>query len=243
MFRRAFDSWRVGTAIGLAARPHILLSPAHVLSRALPVLSLMPVRFASKKTGSSDAKQGRNPRKKSMGLKKSGGQFVKPFEVLMKQRGNKLHAGINVVCGKDYTLHSLCDGHVTFSRNLRPGRLRRRTRTFISVEPLGSNGNEVKRWHLAQTKAYLQVLKRKMQEWKTKKKYERVPERLKKMAKAKLIEDGGDGKLRGDWKAILRTNPRSPAKIAALEAQANILTRPGQQELKLRRTNPKATNA
>jgi hypothetical protein len=93
---------------------------------------------------------------------------------------------------------------------------------FASIEPLGSDGNECDRWHAKQTAVYLEVLKRKRAEQKGTMYFERVPQMLKRMAKAKLIEQGLSPKLEGNWKTILYKNYRSPEKLARLEERAKI---------------------
>lgn len=57
---------------------------------------------------------GRDSNPKYLGVKRYGGQFVKAGEVLVRQRGTKFLPGVNVGCGKDYTLFALKDGIVKF---------------------------------------------------------------------------------------------------------------------------------
>lgn len=194
------------------------------VSLCLPALTLMPVR--GKKTAGAAATKNRpaNRRRKSMGFKKSGGQFCRTNDVLILQRGTKFHPGLNVVMGRDHTIHAACDGFLKFNENLMRGRTRgSRWRSFISVEPLGSDGNEVGRWHAKQTAVYHEVLKRKRAELKGRKYYERVPQMLRRLAKAKLVEQGQEPRLEGNWKALLWTKPRSPEKVERLEERAKIL--------------------
>ena len=49
-----------------------------------------------------------------MGVKRSDGQFVLAGNILMRQRGTKIHPGLNVGLGKDHTLFAKVDGVVKF---------------------------------------------------------------------------------------------------------------------------------
>jgi large subunit ribosomal protein L27 len=66
------------------------------------------------KKGGGSSKNGRDSASQRLGLKKSGGQFVKAGNILMRQRGTQFRAGNNVGLGKDHTLFSLIDGIVKF---------------------------------------------------------------------------------------------------------------------------------
>jgi large subunit ribosomal protein L27 len=67
-----------------------------------------------KGVGSTD--NGRDSLPKYLGVKKFGGQVVKAGNILVRQRGTKFHAGVNVYMGKDHTLHARVDGVVAFKR-------------------------------------------------------------------------------------------------------------------------------
>ncbi len=69
--------------------------------------------FAHKK-GVGSSRNGRDSIAKRLGVKRFGGQEVKAGNILVKQRGTKLHPGQNVGKGKDDTLFALVDGYVTF---------------------------------------------------------------------------------------------------------------------------------
>jgi large subunit ribosomal protein L27 len=71
--------------------------------------------MAHKKAGGS-TKNGRDSRGKRLGIKKFGGEVVKAGNILVRQRGNTVHPGDNVGCGKDYTLFALTDGVVEFKK-------------------------------------------------------------------------------------------------------------------------------
>ncbi len=51
-----------------------------------------------------------------LGVKKFGGEVVKPGAIIIRQRGSRIMPGANVGMGRDYTLFSLIDGRVQFER-------------------------------------------------------------------------------------------------------------------------------
>jgi large subunit ribosomal protein L27 len=71
--------------------------------------------FATKK-GVGSSKNGRDSNAQRLGVKRSDGQFVLAGNILVRQRGTKLHPGNNVGIGKDDTLFALVDGFVKFER-------------------------------------------------------------------------------------------------------------------------------
>ena len=70
--------------------------------------------MSHKKAGGS-TKNGRDSRAKRLGLKLYAGQSVKAGNILVRQKGNKYHAGENVGVGKDFTLFALKNGVVKFT--------------------------------------------------------------------------------------------------------------------------------
>jgi large subunit ribosomal protein L27 len=66
------------------------------------------------KKGVGSTKNGRDSQSKRLGVKKYGGEFVKAGNIIMRQRGTKIHPGSNVGIGGDDTLFSLIDGFVKF---------------------------------------------------------------------------------------------------------------------------------
>ena len=68
------------------------------------------------KTGTGSTKNGRDSESKRLGVKRGDGQFVLAGNILVRQRGTKIHPGNNVGIGKDDTLFALCDGKVSFCR-------------------------------------------------------------------------------------------------------------------------------
>ena len=71
--------------------------------------------FAHKK-GVGSTKNGRDSESKRLGAKRADGQFVKAGNILYRQRGTKIHPGVNVGRGGDDTLFALIDGKVKFER-------------------------------------------------------------------------------------------------------------------------------
>ena len=71
--------------------------------------------FAHKK-GMGSTKNGRDSESKRLGAKRADGQFVKAGNILYRQRGTKIHPGVNVGRGGDDTLFALVDGVVRFER-------------------------------------------------------------------------------------------------------------------------------
>lgn len=69
--------------------------------------------FAHHKGGGSTS-NGRDSNAKRLGTKKFGGETVKAGNIIVRQRGSKIHPGNNVGMGKDYTLYALTDGKVKF---------------------------------------------------------------------------------------------------------------------------------
>jgi large subunit ribosomal protein L27 len=68
------------------------------------------------KKGQGSSRNGRDSNAQRRGVKKFGGQQVRAGNILVRQVGNKFHAGANVGQGKDYTLFALTDGSVMFDR-------------------------------------------------------------------------------------------------------------------------------
>ena len=74
------------------------------------------LQFFAHKKGVGSTKNGRDSEAKRLGAKRADGQFVKAGNILYRQRGTKIHPGVNVGRGKDDTLFALTDGVVRFER-------------------------------------------------------------------------------------------------------------------------------
>ena len=68
------------------------------------------------KKGQGSSRNGRDSNAQRRGVKRFGGQGVQAGNILVRQVGNRFHAGANVGQGKDYTLFALTDGVVKFDR-------------------------------------------------------------------------------------------------------------------------------
>ena len=86
--------------------------------------------FAHKK-GVGSSKNGRDSESKRLGTKKGDGQHVVAGNILVRQRGTKIHPGLNVGLGKDHTLYTKVDGIVKFER-------KDKTRKQVSVYPFAN---------------------------------------------------------------------------------------------------------
>jgi large subunit ribosomal protein L27 len=80
------------------------------------------------KKGVGSSKNGRESESKRLGVKIFGGQSAVAGNILVRQRGTRHHAGLNVGLGKDHTLFALVDGTVSF-------RKRRDNKSYVSVIP------------------------------------------------------------------------------------------------------------
>ena len=75
------------------------------------------------KKGQGSTTNGRDSTGKRLGVKKFGGQVVKAGNILVRQRGTRIHAGNNVGVGNDYTLFAKIDGIIKFERKGRDKKL------------------------------------------------------------------------------------------------------------------------
>lgn len=80
------------------------------------------------KKGGGSTRNGRDSNSQRRGVKKFGGQLVKPGNIIVRQCGTKFHPGENVKIGTDYTIYSIIDGYVKFEKN-------DRKRQKVSVYP------------------------------------------------------------------------------------------------------------
>lgn len=71
--------------------------------------------FAHKK-GMGSTRNGRDSESKRLGVKRADGQFVLAGNILVRQRGTRVHPGNNVGIGSDDTLFALIDGRARFER-------------------------------------------------------------------------------------------------------------------------------
>ena len=81
------------------------------------------------KKGQGSSQNGRESESKRLGVKRADGQFVLAGNILVRQRGTKVHPGTNVGKGKDDTLFALVNGNVKFER-------KGRDKKQVSVYPI-----------------------------------------------------------------------------------------------------------
>ena len=86
--------------------------------------------MAHKKAGGS-SRNGRDSAGRRLGVKKSGGQAVIPGNIIIRQRGTKVHPGAGVGIGKDHTIFATAEGSVKFDKKTGG-------KTFVSVLPPAS---------------------------------------------------------------------------------------------------------
>ena len=83
--------------------------------------------MATKKAGGS-SRNGRDSAGRRFGVKKYGGQYVLPGNIIVRQRGTRIFPGQNVGMGKDHSIFSVVKGKVVFKKS-------KSDRTYVSVKP------------------------------------------------------------------------------------------------------------
>lgn len=68
------------------------------------------------KKGQGSTQNNRDSAGRRLGVKKFGSQFVRAGNIIIRQRGTKVHPGLNVGIGKDHTIFALVDGIVKFQQ-------------------------------------------------------------------------------------------------------------------------------
>ena len=86
--------------------------------------------MAHKKAGGS-SRNGRDSAGQRLGVKKFGGEMVIAGNIIIRQRGTKVHPGVNVGMGRDHTLFATADGHVQFTKT-------RAGRAVVSITPMAA---------------------------------------------------------------------------------------------------------
>ena len=95
----------------------------------------MNLQFFAHKKGVGSTKNGRDSESKRLGAKRADGQFVKAGNIIYRQRGTKIHPGVNVGIGGDDTLFALTDGILRFER-------KGRDKKQASVYPVAESNNK-----------------------------------------------------------------------------------------------------
>jgi len=83
------------------------------------------------KKGGGSSNNGRDSNAQRLGVKAFGGEFVTGGSIIVRQRGTRLKAGLNVGRGSDDTLFAKIDGKVKFVDRGRMGR-------FVAIEPIAA---------------------------------------------------------------------------------------------------------
>ncbi len=91
-------------------------------------LNISNLQLLAHKKGVGSSRNGRDSESKRLGAKRADGQFVLSGNILVRQRGTKIHPGNNVGRGTDDTLFALVDGVVRFER-------KDKSRKQVSVYP------------------------------------------------------------------------------------------------------------
>ena len=81
------------------------------------------------KKGQGSSRNGRDSNPQYLGVKRYGGEVVTGGTIIVRQRGTRIHPGLNVGKGKDDTLFALAAGTVQFENRGRRGR-------FVRIDPL-----------------------------------------------------------------------------------------------------------
>ena len=90
------------------------------------------IRLFAHKKGTGSSHNGRDSEAKRLGVKRADGQFVLAGNILVRQRGTKIHPGTGVGIGKDDTLFALVDGTVRYERL---GRDKKQACVYPATEP------------------------------------------------------------------------------------------------------------
>ena len=92
----------------------------------------LSLQFFAHHKGMGSTKNGRDSNSKRLGAKRADGQFVKAGNILYRQRGTRIHPGLNVGIGGDDTLYALKDGILRCERVGKDGKR-------ASVHPVEAN--------------------------------------------------------------------------------------------------------
>lgn len=90
---------------------------------------LMDLQLFAHKKGVGSSRNGRDSEAKRLGVKRQDGQYVRAGNILVRQRGTRIHPGRNVGIGKDDTLFALVDGIVHYERK---GREKKQVSVYAS---------------------------------------------------------------------------------------------------------------
>lgn len=80
------------------------------------------------KKGGGSSRNGRDSNSQRLGVKRYGGEYVIPGNIIVRQKGTKFHPGNHVGLGKDFTIYALIPGQVKFET--------KQGRKYVSVYPV-----------------------------------------------------------------------------------------------------------
>lgn len=79
-------------------------------------MNIINLQLFAHKKGVGSSRNGRDSNAKRLGVKRFDGQVVSAGSIIARQRGTRIHPGLNVGRGRDDTLYALADGAVSFQR-------------------------------------------------------------------------------------------------------------------------------
>jgi len=82
------------------------------------------------KKGQGSSRNGRDSQPKMLGVKRFAGQMVQAGEIIVRQRGTRIHPGLHIGMGRDHTLFALIMGKVKFETK------NAGTRKLVHIEPI-----------------------------------------------------------------------------------------------------------
>jgi large subunit ribosomal protein L27 len=85
----------------------------------------------AQKKGGGSTRNGRDSESKRLGVKAYGGQLIPAGSIIVRQRGTRVHPGVNVGMGKDHTLYALVNGKVQFATK---GALNKKMVSIVAAE-------------------------------------------------------------------------------------------------------------
>lgn len=77
---------------------------------------LLDLQLFARKKGVGSSRNGRDSKPKMLGVKRHDGQFVIAGNIIVRQRGTRVHPGLGVGIGRDHTIFARIDGYVSFQR-------------------------------------------------------------------------------------------------------------------------------
>ncbi|MDH3004544.1 MAG: 50S ribosomal protein L27 [Candidatus Shikimatogenerans sp. JK-2022] len=86
------------------------------------------------KKGVGSTKNGRDSKGKRLGIKKFNGNYIKPGQIILRQRGKKYYVGDYTYMSKDYTIHSKIHGYIKF--------IKTKKKTYVTIIPIHKNINK-----------------------------------------------------------------------------------------------------